>query len=664
MMSESLIKKIIKIAGILFLIVWCVIPLIFSAKLFDSYIDAKTAVYIMAGLIFLSASIFFKALKMKAFIKTESIFLLFLIWAFIGLIPAFSKIECFKSAIYILAGLSAAIFIINLPDVKNVSRHLPILSSVILLIVSIYGFLQFLGFDFFKLTNSNMPVSTFGNLNFAAHYLVAVLPLLIFAKKEGTNGILSISAIALGLIFLAITQSRGGYLAFIASMLFAGYIVYKKYRGAKYSTNIKFLRNLKIKAGIIVAGAILIIGTLNILSGGEFLNHFLSTFDKNAKTNKYRLSTYDAAVKMTLLNPIAGVGAGNFRYNINYLKTQQLWELQDFFSITRQTQTHNDYLNIMCELGFPGLILFLLTIFFSLFKGLKKFKEANDENAGFYLAVLAGYFGILTHALFDFPLYNPPAAFCFWTFSGILLAPKSDDGELKLRQPTLAISSAIILFIILFVGIRINKNEILSSYFHKKSLLDFENSKFNTAAEYAGTALKYNIANTDIWGVLGDSLKNMKKYNEATVAYHNAINRDPSYIPYYERVAFCYANLGQIAKAKEAYQHAIEINPFSVPNIFNLAKICFFQKDYSEAANWIGRGMEISKTIDAPIKLMLAECLYQMKLFPQSYLYFKEALPESANKKEILKRLTEISKYLEVPQEEIDKNTLLLKINQ
>jgi len=125
-----------------------------------------------------------------------------------------------------------------------------------------------------------------------------------------------------------------------------------------------------------------------------------------------RTDLWTIGMRIAHAKPLTGVGAGNFTTSsIHYLLEPGTITRSDFIVDTPKV-AHNTYLQVLTELGIPGLILLLTLILFSLRCGVRAwraFERAGDADMGILCrALVAGLAGMLTAAFFVSAHVNKP----------------------------------------------------------------------------------------------------------------------------------------------------------------------------------------------------------------------------------------------------------------
>jgi len=113
------------------------------------------------------------------------------------------------------------------------------------------------------------------------------------------------------------------------------------------------------------------------------------------------------------------------------------------FNVPGGTNTHNYYLMLLVEMGFLGLLSFLIIVGLIYFIGIRAFESTSD---GFVKAVSAGAFAtvinLAVQAFFSVVIENYPFNLYFWFFTGLLVSivhlARRDAAVKCLKQQSLA----------------------------------------------------------------------------------------------------------------------------------------------------------------------------------------------------------------------------------
>jgi O-antigen ligase len=175
---------------------------------------------------------------------------------------------------------------------------------------------------------------------------------------------------------------------------------------------VKQKRSLRTAIGVgvflaIVAGLLIWIGGAELTKRIATVGPSHSEISSNVRTNIDR-----DGWKMFLKKPILGWGLGTFPVVYPQFRT--------FYTNFFVNEAHNDYLQLLVEmglLGFATMLWFLLTIYT---RALKKIRNWPGEISGAVaLACMLGLSGILVHSAVDFNLQIPANAALFYVLCTI-----------------------------------------------------------------------------------------------------------------------------------------------------------------------------------------------------------------------------------------------------
>jgi O-antigen ligase/Tfp pilus assembly protein PilF len=126
-------------------------------------------------------------------------------------------------------------------------------------------------------------------------------------------------------------------------------------------------------------------------------------------------------------HPLFGVGLGNYKLNFVPYKAQFLATPRGAkytFYIPRAAQAHNDYVQVVAEMGILGSItLVCLLVFLPLFFWVRLRRNKNEADRLDLIFLAAGVVVFLVHALFSFPAHLPTSSLVLVLSLGIASAP-------------------------------------------------------------------------------------------------------------------------------------------------------------------------------------------------------------------------------------------------
>ena len=287
--------------------------------------------------------------------------------------------------------------------------------------VSLFALAQALGFKGGVAWTSEFDqrvFSTFGNPNFLAGYLLALLPWalvrIVTAVQPKSRKYFGIwTALMLGAFTFA--RVRGAYIGLGVGVLAAlGSLVLSGEGKAAL---------LRQRRWLTVALAALMLSLVALLAqqGG------LKTFSLSGDTARYRLDTWRVTARMVRDHPWFGVGLGNFK--VQYPAYQhQGFAPSDYVQhpYTLTEHTHNEPLQVWAEGGVVGLILLLLMVGTGCGPLVRAAREGSVEAVG----ALGGLAALGVFSLSNFPLQLAPMA----VLAGWLLSATGSPKAGELNQ--------------------------------------------------------------------------------------------------------------------------------------------------------------------------------------------------------------------------------------
>ena len=257
------------------------------------------------------------------------------------------------------------------------------------------------------------------NHNHYAGLMEMLVPIpLVFSLTRGARGPRKImaelaAALMAGTIFLS--GSRGGMLALVVQIGVLAVVVVWGQKSRKLT---------------LALATFLVIGVgLVLWLGGSELAKRLATVHADTKTELSggtRLEIDRDALRMVSHKPILGWGLGVF--------PDVYPQFRSFHTNFFINEAHNDYLQLLVEmggLGFATMLWFLWAVYRNGIRKLKNWPE--DTNGAVALAALLGVTGILVHSLVDFNLQIPANAALFYVLC-VVAAMESRFGKSR-RKP-------------------------------------------------------------------------------------------------------------------------------------------------------------------------------------------------------------------------------------
>jgi O-antigen ligase len=226
------------------------------------------------------------------------------------------------------------------------------------------------------------------------------------------------AAIMAGTIFLC--GSRGGMLALFGELIVLAVVMVKQ------------RRDLRTALGLGVF-LLIVVGLLTWLGGDELLRRLATVQSAhNDLSSDMRLQIDRDGLRMFWSKPVLGWGLESFPVVYPRFRT--------FYTNFFVNQAHNDYLQLLVEmglLGFATMLWFVIVLYRSAFKKIGNW--TSEVSGAMTLACILGFTGLLIHSTVDFNLQIPANAALFYVVctvaaSGPLVQPMRK--RKPIRTPT------------------------------------------------------------------------------------------------------------------------------------------------------------------------------------------------------------------------------------
>jgi hypothetical protein len=293
-------------------------------------------------------------------------------------------------------------------------------------LVSLYVILQELGFELVKTTDINgqpsaHPDGTLGNSNFAGGFLGLSAPVFLYLALSSAGRVgrrVWISLLAVDLVAVWFTQSRGGMLAAIFSLL-AMALCYREQ-----------LPHWARIGAVATIGAVVLVAVLVAWHPGT--TKPIPPLDKvealSTETLGERGNYWAAAGKMFLDSPVVGLGPAS--YFENYPKYRTTDDARSL-GLFETDSAHNIFFEYASDAGILGAGAFVAVVGLALVYGYRSARVLTRSRkllVTTFFAVLVGY---LTQGFFSVDV--PPLAAMGWIAVGGVAA-MADPGVMAARS--------------------------------------------------------------------------------------------------------------------------------------------------------------------------------------------------------------------------------------
>ena len=447
----------------------------------------------------------------------------------------------------------------------NLTEHLQMLAQAATtggLVVSLIGIAQYLGLGFENMLSVGLPSSTFIFRNLAAAYLLAVIPLALFAflnERHKSHALLWVLSLCTMLLYLFYTRTRGAWVSLVSAFILACIClaVSPPLRQSCLQALHRHWSVPIIRWGIIICTVFLFAGatrnaqtSVNVIQQFDEKKTTASTAITSLLTpgsDRGRFTMWKHTWTIFKDHPIHGVGLDSWEYIYpRYDKGEKITDASE------PVRPHNDILWITSELGLIGLGFYLYLLFKATSLSLKTFARPNTNLSPFI--ALIGLASLIGYSMFSFPKEQPVPSLFFWTFLAIIGTSHTTTQPIPkiVLLPSIAIS--------LCAFYLTTRNITFDTAYQQARILE-QNSRFSKAYTEMGRALKAGSFDHRAHFLKAQYLQKMGRNSEATAAYLNALKFHPNYAHTHHNLGGVYAAQKAYTKAIDSYKTALTLRP-------------------------------------------------------------------------------------------------------
>ncbi len=491
----------------------------------------------------------------------------FAMWAFY---PTF-KMEGLVDIYAILMWGAALVFWAKYLKTSSLRAFLNIFTATAFA-ASLYGICQYFGFDIFWKSDiqnfGSRVVSTFGNPNFLASYIVMTLPLtFIFylETKSITNKIYYLLACCSLSGFLALCGARSAWLGIAAAVAvlvlaapFWRAVMHKKFTAFGAAALILALFFLwPAQDGGKSAVLSRLKESMPIAQAAQ------NTLKDKTVTQSYhqRMMMRTCGLEMFKESPLIGKGWGSFQLNYAPCQGKLIKENPALLSLMTQANgAHNIFIEILAQSGLVGFLFFLCFIVSIILCALRAIVKAQGKDKLLPLAMLAAFIGMTVDNLLNISLIVNITSFLFFWLASALAVYGREGEEKPVSLPVnllIFLSITAFCLFIAFVQFRMIKGAVRD---HRANKI-YAQGDYIRAAREINASLKYYPLNAEGYYLLINSLVKSKNYNDALKASSAAANFYPNYHEFYLRRAILNYNQNKEYAAVPDFKRVLELYP-------------------------------------------------------------------------------------------------------
>ncbi|MBR5910557.1 MAG: O-antigen ligase family protein [Bacteroidales bacterium] len=510
-----------------------------------------------------------------------SLYLLFVLFSGCSIFWATNTAEAiFAFATQLLTPLIIILFYSLLSTNRKVAqRALWVAAAVVLAVCLLFAVAQLLHIESFSFGQLYRVSGINGHKNLlsAMLFLLSAFLLTSFSIFESkTPKWLSVILFAVAFAVIVVLKSRAVLIgAIVAAAVFGLMLLVPRHRKGYRVTLI---------ASIVLAYAFFTVGLR------WFAARSVPHSTEKSEVETKMLSTSSLAERCLLWektyqivdsHPFVGCGIGNWQIHFPGAGLKGLYRA-DVWNVNF-TKPHNEYLGVLSETGYVGLLLYVIFLVSLMVKASFALRETDNRKDFLYGAIVLGLFvGSCANALFDFP--NSRIEHIVWT--AILMAilfQSIDDGEPRiLNKGWNAVFLLVALTLVVIGGFRYKGER---NAFRMQQAL--KNSDFKAVERHCRRALSvfYNIdpVGLPMYWYLGKAEK-AGGHPQALVSFRLARHHAP----------FCKENLNDLglaeyytahdlAEAEACFKEAIRISPNYLYPYLNLAYVYLRENEPQKA---------------------------------------------------------------------------------
>lgn len=440
----------------------------------------------------------------------------------------------------------------------------------------LYGLAQLYGLfpsnnQYFKITGS------FGNPDAFAGYIVSTLPISLgvylsdeakhkFSKVQIRIGIVTFLVLSL---VLAASRIRGGWLAAIIG---CGFILY-----SKYNTNIKKIIKNKLRIAVILISGIVLMALF-----------VLFLYNLKPDSANGRILIWKISLPMVLENPLFGIGFNRFQVEYNNRQADYfasgLGNDYEEFIAGNVNRAHNEYIEILVELGIIGLFLFLFILYTAFITKIRKTDKVDDNKLLFLVKISIA--AILLFSFTSFPMHIIPTQINLFFLLGIISSYHTSAIKVELQSNITKYLVAVFTCLTLLLGYHVSQNYYTYKRWSEAVHLSLSSNYLFAQSIFAEL---YPTLKDDGEYLLnyGGTLNLIGNQEKAIVLLEEAKKRftDPQL---YINLGNSYAANGEAKNAEKNYLHAIHMVPHKFYAKYLLAKY-YYKINYLEKMTALGK---------------------------------------------------------------------------
>ncbi len=442
--------------------------------------------------------------------------------------------------------------------------------------------------------------SVFVNPNHCASFINCILPFsLSFALAPATplnRRVITIVVSVVMLFSILITLSRGGWIALVVCCLF---LIYTRFRLGS-----------RVLIQFVLISILCFCGLVWKNSGDVRARILKSSVSDSPDSGLFRIWLWRSALDVLNENKAIGVGPGQFQVAFPKYRPPTI--------PTNPEYAHNEYLEILVEYGYIGIVLFIIIfVRFIVMPGAQRLKNAllgnstNPNESTLTIGAFGSSLSLFVHLFFDFSLHIP-AVMLVLIISTLLVGKELENNSKTPNgiysdktSKTIMLLMVTTLSVIGLIGYtRLACEDLYLKRAERRSALGWTrlDNLYSASRVASDNPTTYIQIAEELRGAGNSDKTNQNRMLRGAIMYlSNSISLNPLSPTARMRLGLCYEDLGDLRSAKE---HLLEANKIGVNdvNILNsLARVMIADNDVEAARKIVDQSIGVNwwRNIDA-----------------------------------------------------------------
>jgi len=439
-------------------------------------------------------------------------------------------------------------------------------------LMTLYGLLQYLGImrGAYGGTGRGEVISTLGNRNFLGGFLTYLFfpsVVLLFKLRSSWLRIATILMIAFSFGMIFLVQQTGVVVALIvaSAALVVGWLIFRPIEPIRRTrTWLLVLLGVLVLTFLIEAPS----GPLNSVVGLSQDTSSGSWISDLWAQQLGRARTWDWWVgwEMFKAHPITGVGLGNYKlnfvpYKATFLATAR-GEAYDSY-IARAAQAHNEYVQILAEIGILGALAVVGLIgVFVVSVWLRLWRNPDEDVRMDLLLFSCGIVAFLVHALVSFPLHLPASSLVLVLVTGLMLSRAyGTAAEMRVTLRGLWMKGLVIGLAVAGLAVSVvAARDLHANVLLNRAIGEMQNGRYRSAIPILESSIRFDFAPRQTYYYLAVAQTQIGEYDEAKANLEMCFTRfvDEAIFLNYGNLT---ANLGDYEESRDVLDKLLASRP-------------------------------------------------------------------------------------------------------